>query len=163
MSQFQCLDSNVSIPMSRFQCLDFNVSIGVTTASPRGLSASSLPAPRMGDTFEMQPRLLRPAMETFGLDAGAGDCCFAIGYTKPIVHVMRGNSVAAYCELRMTLYPRSYARIVRPGSLSESTAMVEDFRAFGKAPTFSRPSEDNLMSRIVSSRPGLLDTRGPAF
>jgi hypothetical protein len=81
----------------------------------------------MGDTFEMQPRLLRPAMETFGLDSGAGDCCFAIGYTKPIVHVMRGNSVAAYCELRMTI-STIYARFVRPGSLSELTAMVEDFR-----------------------------------
>jgi hypothetical protein len=41
--------------------------------------------------------------------------------------------------------------------LSELTAMVEDFRPVGKAPRVFTAAEKNLMSRTVSSRPGLLD------
>jgi hypothetical protein len=62
--------------MSRFQCLDFNVDRsddGIASRVERKQLARS--ADRR--TSEMQPRLLRPAMETFGLDSGAGHGCFA--------------------------------------------------------------------------------------
>jgi hypothetical protein len=81
--------------MSQFQYLDFNVSIGAKTASPRGLSESSLPAPRIGDTFEIQPGFCDLQWKLSALIRVRVICCFAIGYTKPIVQVMRGNSLAA--------------------------------------------------------------------
>jgi hypothetical protein len=72
----------------------------------------------MGDTFEMQ---------------GAGDCGFVIGlhqtYCTRHAREFEGGVLGIADDIISTIY----ARIVRRGSWSELTAMVEDFRAFGES------------------------------
>ena len=69
--------------MSPFQCLDWSEG-GITSRTERGQRV-----PKEATPFAMQTRVFArtPAVELSAHDLGAGDCCLAIGYIKPIVHV----------------------------------------------------------------------------